>query len=164
MEAKQTPAHIRAFGPDDHAALAALFAEMQMHYGVPCPPAPSILEGLAGLPAGVEIFVAEIETIVGFAAVATLYPGPGLKPGLFLKELFVRAEFRGRGVGKALMRALVHIAVSRGLSRIDWTADSANPKLLAFYESLGGEPQTRKVFFRLTLPVLDALAGKEHPE
>jgi GNAT superfamily N-acetyltransferase len=148
---------IRALSPADHTELAALFGEMQSHYRVDCPNLDVIIAGLRSLPAGVEILVAEAHSrIVGFAAFSTIFPGPGLASGLFLKELFVSASSRGAGVGRRLMHALAQISVERGHKRVDWTADGANPRLLAFYESLGAAPKTEKVFYRLEGEALSA--------
>ncbi len=155
------PIHVRPISDADHNAVAALFAEMQAHYDVPCPPIDSMLGDLSALPAGVEIFIAETGSIAGFAAISTIYPGPGLKSGFFLKELYVAAAYRGQGVGRTLMRALSRIAVERGHGRIDWTADQADRKLMAFYEDLGGRPETKKVFFRLTGDALHRLAERD---
>ncbi|MGX5732934.1 N-acetyltransferase family protein [Bosea thiooxidans] len=142
---------IRLARPEDHPALAALMVEMQGHYVVPCPPLAEILAGLAALPIGVDILVAAREgAILGFAAACNLYPGPGLKSGFFLKELYVADSARGMGLGRALMRALAELAVERGHRRIDWTADIDDGPLLRFYESLGAVPQTKKLFYRLT--------------
>jgi GNAT superfamily N-acetyltransferase len=106
--------NIRPFSPADKTALTSLFEEMQRHYNVPCPP-PSVIESnLAALPAGVEIMVAETDTIIGFAAFSAIYPGPGLRSGLFMKELFVTAGSRGHGVGKALIQAVARVASSAG--------------------------------------------------
>ncbi len=88
-----------------------------------------------------------------------IYPGPGLKPGLFLKELYVAGSQRGRGLGRALMQKLASLATQRGLSRIDWTADAENARLLAFYEELGGACKTDKLFFRLDGEALVQLAN-----
>jgi GNAT superfamily N-acetyltransferase len=140
----------RALSPADHVELAALFEEMQAHYRVDCPSPHAIIASLQNLPAVVEILVAEAHSrIVGFAAFSSIYPGPGLGSGLFLKELFVSEPSRGSGVGRQLMRALARIAMLRGHKRVDWTADGQNPRLLAFYESLGAAPKTEKVFYRL---------------
>jgi GNAT superfamily N-acetyltransferase len=142
---------VRLSGPADHAALAGLFTEMQAHYAVPCPPLETILAGLVSRPDGTELMVAERDgALIGFAAFGAVYPGPGLKPGLFMKELYVAAAARGSGAGRALMQALAREALSRNLGRIDWTADADDERLLAFYEALGGTPQPKKLFFRLT--------------
>lgn len=137
--------------PDLHAALAGLMAEMQAHYAVPCPAFADIMARLAALPAGIEVLVAQRgPELVGFAFAGVIFPGPGLKSGFFLKELYVAEAARGAGTGRALMRALAELALARGHARLDWTADAANPQLLRFYESLGAAAQTEKVFFRLT--------------
>lgn len=146
---------------EDNVALAALFVEMQAHYAVPCPAPEAIVAGLASRPDGTELIVAERGgALIGFAAFGAVYPGPGLKPGLFMKELYVAAAARGAGAGHALMRALAREALSRGLSRIDWTADADDGRLIAFYEALGGTPQRKKLFFRLTGEALAAAAGQ----
>ncbi|AMJ63396.1 acetyltransferase [Bosea sp. PAMC 26642] len=147
-------------GADAHGSLADLMAEMQAHYRVPRPDRADILSGLAGLPQGIEVLVAHDGTaLVGFAFAANVYPGPGLKSGFFLKELYVARAARGAGIGRALMRALAELALAHGHRRIDWTADAANPGLLRFYESLGAVAQTEKIFYRLTGEALAQMAN-----
>jgi len=142
---------IRLAQPEDHPALATLMVEMQGHYEVPCPPRDEIIAGLAALPAGVDILVAAKDgAILGFAAACNLYPGPGLKSGFFLKELYVAGAARGMGLGRALMQALAELALERGHRRIDWTADADDGALLRFYDSFGAVPQNKKLFYRLT--------------
>lgn len=154
--------NIRPFSTSDKTALATLFEEMQSHYGVACPP-PSVIESnLAELPAGVEIMVAETESIIGFAAFSAIYPGPGLRSGLFMKELFVTAGSRGNGVGKALIQAVARVAVERGHQRVDWTADRTNSGLLSFYSGLGALAQDEKVFYRLTGDALTRFAAQRN--
>lgn len=132
---------------------------MQRHYRVPCPAPEIILADLANLPAGVEILVAESDGIVGFASFSTVFSGPGLKGGLFLKDLFVAEIARGRGTGRALMRSLARLAVTRGLGRIDWMADRNNSGLLAYYDQTGAEREEDAVFFRLMGNALEEFAG-----
>ena len=89
---------IRLLRPEDHKALTALMVEMQGHYSVPCPAPEDILAGLAALPAGVDILVAvKGGAVLGFASACNLYPGPGLKTGFFLKEIYVADAARGPG-------------------------------------------------------------------
>jgi GNAT superfamily N-acetyltransferase len=150
---------IRLLRPADHEALAALMVEMQCHYSVPCPAPADILAGLAALPAGVDILVAvKGETVLGFASACNLYPGPGLKTGFFLKEIYVAHAARGAGLGRKLMTALAELALERGHRRIDWTADADDAALLRFYEGLGAVPYPKKVFYRLTGDALADLA------
>jgi len=144
--------------PSDHVTLAVLFEEMQAHYDVPCPPHKAILEGLRNMPSGTEILVAGTEEIVGIAAFSSVYPGPGLESGLFLKELFVSKSHRGSGAGTCLIKALARLAIERGHKRVDWTADRNDPRLRAFYEGLGAAPKPEKVFYRLDGAALIATA------
>jgi GNAT superfamily N-acetyltransferase len=150
---------IRPLHPADHKALAALMVEMQGHYGVPCPPMEAILAGLAALPPGVDVLVAvKGDSVLGFASACNLYPGPGLKTGFFLKEIYVADAARGAGLGRKLMTALADLAVERGHRRIDWTADADDAALLRFYDSLGATAHPKKVFYRLTGDALADLA------
>jgi GNAT superfamily N-acetyltransferase len=151
--------NVRPFSTSDKTALATLFEEMQRHYGVACPPPGVIESNLAELAAGVEIVVAETDRIIGFAAFSAIYPDPGLRSGLFMKELFVTAGSRGNGVGKALIQAVARVAVERGHQRIDWTADRNDAGLLSFYSGLGALAQHEKVFYRLTGDALTLLAA-----
>jgi ribosomal protein S18 acetylase RimI-like enzyme len=150
---------IRPFTQDDIPQLVLLFQEMQRHYGVPVPPADEIGASLEVLPTGAEILVAEAAVIMGFLAFSPVFPGPGLRPGLFMKELFVSERARGRGVGKTLLRELARIALERGCARIDWTADAGNERLMRFYTELGGQAQEKRVFFRLSADALVEVAG-----
>ena len=150
---------VRLMTDADADAVATLFAEMQSHYRVPCPPLSEIIANLSTLPAGVNMFVATDPDVVGFAALGAIFPGPGLKPGLFLKELFVSAKARGCGIGTKLMRAAAGFAVERGFSRLDWTADRGDVGLLRFYADLGAIEQSEKIFYRLSGDILADLAS-----
>jgi GNAT superfamily N-acetyltransferase len=150
---------VRLCAEADHPALAGVMAQMQAHYGVACPPDAEIRAGLANRPAGTELLVAEHDgAIVGFAAFSAIYPGPGLRPGFFLKEIYVAEAARGLGAGKALLAELARLALARGFGRIDWTAARDDERLLRFYESLGAKQLPEKVFFRLTGEGLARLA------
>lgn len=151
---------IRLLRPADHAALTALMVEMQGHYSVPCPTSAEILAVLAALPAGVDIVVAvKGQAVLGFASACNLYPGPGLKTGFFLKEIYVADAARGSGLGRKLMTGLAELAIERGHRRIDWTADGDDAALLRFYDGLGAVAYPKKVFYRLTGDALADLAS-----
>lgn len=147
------------FKPADAEELAPLLEEMQAFYSVFCPPRDVIIETLRRLPVGAEILLARIDgRIAGFAGIGANYAGPGLKPGFFLKDLYVLRAWRGRNIGKSLMARIAAIAVERGYTRIDWTASNSDEKLLRFYEGLGGTIKNDRVFFRLEGEDLNALA------
>ncbi len=153
--------NIRFFQAADGEQLAVLFEEMQNYYGVFCPPRDAILTGLVNRPPETEILVVTTDRIVAFAAFAAIYPGPGLQPGFFLKELYVAGSERGKDIGTALMKRLADLAVERGLNRIDWTAARANERLLAFYDRLGGDRKEDRIFYRLEGEKLKVLAGRK---
>lgn len=90
------------------------------------------------------------DTPVGLAAFAVLHPGPGATGQLYLKELFVLEQHRGKGAGKALMKFLAGEALKRNCSRFDWSGETSNPDGLAFYRSLKIAPTREKVYFRLS--------------
>lgn len=153
---------IRPFDPREAEALADLFEAMQAHYRVPCPPHAAIVAALRALPPGNRILVAEIDAaLAGFAAFAEIWPGPGLKKGLFLKELYVDAGHRGRGLGRRLVAGLAALALAEGHARIDWTADRANDGLLAFYDATGARRENEKLWYRLTGDALASAAAAD---
>jgi GNAT superfamily N-acetyltransferase len=94
---------------------------------------------------------------VGIACFAVMRPGHRLSGVLFVKDLFVPAQLRGRGIGRALMRELAAWALAHDIGRIDLTTDATNASARALYESLGGAPQA-KVMFRYEGAGLAALA------
>lgn len=152
---------IRPLAPGEEPSLAPLLEEMQAHYAVPCPPREEIVASLASLPPGAGILVAEAGgDMLGFAAFARLWPGPGLRKGLFLKELYVARSARGLGLGTQLLAALAATAVREGYGRIDWTAARDDPALRRFYEGLGGAVSDR-LFFRLAGESLLDLARRD---
>ncbi|MDY0874129.1 GNAT family N-acetyltransferase [Dongia rigui] len=135
----------------DHPALADLFIEMQAHYQVPCPSRDDLTQTFARLPSGAEMLIAcDAKECLGFAAFGTIFPGPGIRSGFFLKELFVTKPARGKGIGRALIEAVAALAVARGHQRVDWTADRNNQQLVDFYRGIGAVVQEEKVFFRLS--------------
>ncbi|WP_395382695.1 GNAT family N-acetyltransferase [Mesorhizobium sp. UC22_110] len=68
---------------------------------------------------------------------------------------------RGSGAGRSLLRALARLAAARGLSRVDWTADRSNARLLAFYDETGASREEEKVFFRLKGQALEDFASED---
>lgn len=144
----------------DAEDLASLLEEMQAYYGVFCPPHEAVLEGIRSRPQASEILVAKTDRIVGMAAFGASYPGPGLKPGFFLKDLYVANVERGKDIGTKLVTWLAALAVERGFGRIDWTAARSNERLLRFYDELGGDRKEDRVFYRLEGESLMVLAAK----
>ena len=83
------------------------------------------------------------------------------KPGLWLEDLFVRPELRGRGIGKALMLELARIAVREGCGRFEWNVLDWNQPSIEFYRSLGARELGEWVGCRVEGDALRALAARE---
>jgi GNAT superfamily N-acetyltransferase len=97
---------------------------------------------------------AENTTPAGFAIFFTNYSTFLARPGLYLEDLFVPPEFRGRGIGKALLLHLAALANQRGCGRMEWSVLDWNQPAIDFYESLGAERKTEWTTCRLTGPAL----------
>ena len=79
--------------------------------------------------------------------------------GLYLEDLFVRPEFRGRGHGKALLGALAKVAVEKECGRLEWSVLDWNEPAIGFYRSIGAIPMDGWTVYRLTGDPLRELAG-----
>ena len=110
-----------------------------------------------------EVLMCETETgqSAGFALFFHNFSTWTGKPGIWLEDLFVRPEFRGRGYGKALLVALAGIAVERGCGRFEWSVLDWNEPSIAFYRALGAVPMDEWTTFRVTGEALTTLAGAE---
>lgn len=86
----------------------------------------------------------------GFALYFFNYSTFLARPGLYLEDLFVRTEFRGRGVGKALLLHLAKLANQRGCGRMEWSVLDWNQPAIDFYESLGARRMQEWQICRLT--------------
>jgi GNAT superfamily N-acetyltransferase len=79
--------------------------------------------------------------------------------GIYVEDLFVRPEFRGRGVGKALMARLAQRCVTQGLARFEWAVLDWNAPSLSFYKSIGAQVMDQWKICRLTGKALHDFAG-----
>ena len=84
--------------------------------------------------------------------------------GIYLEDLYVRPEHRGRGMGKALLQQLARRCRSEGLARLEWAVLDWNAPSIAFYESLGARPNADWITYRLTAAPLAALADHTREE
>ena len=80
------------------------------------------------------------------------------RSGLYLEDLFVLPEHRGKGYGKAILQKLATIAVERGCGRLEWWCLDWNKPSIDFYRSLGAEPMSDWTVYRLTGDTLKNLA------
>lgn len=125
------------------ATEAALTATM---FG-PRPWAEAVLAEWAGVPAGFALFFHNYSTFLA-------------RPGLYLEDVFVLPEHRGRGIGKALLRHLAKLAVERGCGRFEWSVLDWNEPSIAFYRSLGAVPMSDWTVMRVTGEALERLAAE----
>lgn len=97
----------------------------------------------------------------GFALFFPIYSTWRASWGLYLEDLFVRPEHRGRGYGFALLRAVAAEAVRRGAQRLDWQVLDWNRLAIDFYERLGAEPMTDWTTMRLSGEALRRLGSAD---
>lgn len=98
-----------------------------------------------GVPAGFALFFHNYSTFLA-------------KPGLYLEDLYVKPELRGRGIGKALILHLAKLANARGCGRMEWSVLDWNQPAIDFYESLGARRMKEWQICRLTGESLERYA------
>ena len=122
----------------------------------------SLRETLFGeRPAGHVVIAYEGEAPAGFALWFYNYSTFLARPGLYLEDLFVLPEFRGRGIGKALLTHLARIAVDRGCGRMEWAVLDWNESAIGFYRRLGADVMDDWRICRFTGDTLRAAAQME---
>lgn len=104
------------------------------------------------------IFVLEDGEEVGFALFFHNFSTFLGRAGIYLEDLYVRPEHRGKGYGKALLRKLASIAVERGCGRLEWWCLDWNKPSIDFYLSLGAEPMSDWTVYRIAGETLTQLA------
>lgn len=111
------------------------------------PVAEVLLAYWEGEPVGFALYLRNFSTFLGQA-------------GIYLEDLFVDPEHRGKGIGKALLIRLAKIAVERGYGRLEWSVLDWNTPSIEFYRSLGAVPLDEWTAYRLTGDSLEKLAAK----
>lgn len=122
---------------DEDAIAEALFG--------PDAVAEALMAELAGRACGFALFFKSFSTFLG-------------RPGLYLEDLFVEEASRGRGVGKALLRAVARLAVERGYGRLEWAVLDWNEPAIRFYESIGARAMSEWTVNRVAGDALVELA------
>lgn len=97
-------------------------------------------------PAGFALFFHNFSTFLG-------------RPGIYLEDLYVTPELRGKGVGRALLTYLAKLAKERNCGRLEWSVLDWNEPAIKLYESIGAIPMDEWTVYRLTGEALDGLAG-----
>src|SRR5213595_4355880 len=101
-------------------------------------------------PAAEVILAFENDAPVGFAVFFHNFSTWLGQPGLYLEDLFVKPEKRGKGYGRALLVELAKIAMERGCGRMEWAVLNWNEPAIKIYRALGAEPMHEWTVFRLT--------------
>jgi GNAT superfamily N-acetyltransferase len=101
---------------------------------------------------------------VGFALYFFTYSTFMGRPTLYLEDLFVLPEERGRGAGRALLTELARIALRRGCGRMEWTVLDWNKNSIRFYKRLGAKLRKEWILTRLTGPALRRLGHRKAPK
>lgn len=96
-------------------------------------------------PAGFAIFFHNFSTFLG-------------KPGVYIEDLFVSPEFRGRGLGKYLFSYIARLAVKRGCGRVEWTVLAWNEPAINFYKKIGAVPKNEWMLYKLSGPAMEELS------
>ena len=116
---------------------------------------------LFGARPAAEVVIAEEDgEPVGFALFFHNYSTFLAQPGLYLEDLYVRPEARGRGAGRALLAHLARLARERGCGRLEWWVLDWNDSAIRFYRSLGARPMDDWTVFRLAGDELARLADE----
>jgi len=161
---RSAPFAIRSAGPDDVPAVLALIRQLAEYERLADrvtatedgvrealfgerPVAEAILAWVDDEPVGYAIFFSSFSTFVG-------------RPGIYLEDVFVRPEKRGRGIGKAMLVHIAKLAKERGCGRLEWAVLDWNRPAIDFYRRLGAEALDDWTVYRLSGSGLDALAAE----
>jgi len=136
----------------DIPGLAAHFSEMQSHYN--CPVSDAVAAEAAALlckpPTSTfdpRVLIAAAGNVVAGSLVMNVtFPAYALTRALYIRDLYVAKTMRRHNVGRMLVTAATHLAVSEGFSAVEWTTDSANKAARKLYESCGARQIDRTYF------------------
>lgn len=148
--------HVSPAQPEHVKAITALLEETDAFYGVTefgpfDQRVGQVREALFGsVPAARMLLAWDENQLVGLASYSFLWPAADLTRSLFLKELYVAKPHWRSGVGSVLMHRLFELAVEHDCSRVEWMADEDNPGAQHFYEAIGVQPESSKIFYRLS--------------
>lgn len=99
----------------------------------------------------VEILIAEYDKkIVGQAIFLKNFSTFLGKPGIYLEDLYVKPEMRGKGIGRALLDKIILLAKERNYGRVEWSVLDWNTSAIEFYKKIGARPMEDWTVFRLT--------------
>lgn len=156
-----TPA-IRTATPEDCSTIANLIRELAVYEKLEHAAkatAEDLRLGLFGDPPYAHALLVEVGgDVVGFALYFFNFSTFRGQPGIYLEDLYVKPEHRGRGLGKALLARLATIALDRGCGRFEWAVLDWNEPSIGFYKALGAQAMDEWTVFRIDGEALSQLA------
>jgi GNAT superfamily N-acetyltransferase len=158
------PTSLRPAMPDDAADVHRLIVALATYEREP----DAVVATVAGLRAQMEqphppfrCLLAEVDgVVVGFALYFFNYSTWRGRPGLYLEDLFVEPELRGRGLGRRLLAGLAEVAVASECARMEWVVLDWNAPAIAFYQAIGARPVSGWTTYRMTGAALERLAAE----
>lgn len=115
------------------------------------PSAEAVLAFWDGTPVGFALYFTSFSTFVG-------------RPGIYLEDIYVQPDYRGKGIGKAVLAYLAQLAKQRRYGRIEWSVLDWNEPAIQFYMNLGAVPMDEWTVFRLTGDSLERLGTTNQNE
>jgi len=153
---------IRESTPDDLPVILQLIRDLAEYERAPhevVATEEGLREVLFGARPVAEVVLAiEDKTAVGFAVFFHNFSTWLGRPGLYLEDLFIKPDRRGKGYGRALLVHLAKIARERGCGRMEWAVLDWNEPAIKFYRTLGAAPNEEWTIFRLTQDGIGRLA------
>jgi GNAT superfamily N-acetyltransferase len=160
----ETGVHIRAARPEDAESIVALILGLAEFEKLPPPDEAAqqrLLQDAFGERPRFEVFLAEVGSrAVGYAFVFETYSTFLALPTLYLEDIFVVPEYRGRAVGYTMIRFLAALAHERGCGRMEWVVLDWNRPAIDFYERLGAQHLGEWLTYRLDRDALSRLAAE----
>ena len=111
--------------------------------------AEAIIAEHMGKPAGFAIFFHNFSTFLG-------------KPGIYIEDLFVNPEFRGKGLGKLIFSFIAKLAMQRNCGRVEWTVLTWNEPAVNFYKKIGAVPKNEWMLYKISGNALGELASRDN--
>ena len=158
---------IRLADKEDASEISRLLQELLTFYGMPLKYQRSFMSHVIENEAfqensGLKIFIAlEDSKPVAFLAFSKIFALATCQTSIFIQDLYVERKTRNKGIGYALMEALVKYGLENDVTQIDWTADTWNSKAINFYEHITTLQKSDKIYYRLSEDKLSAFLNKQ---
>ena len=153
---------IRKARPEDATPIYGMIYELAVYEKAPeevVTTPGDIRETLFGAESKTEALICEIEgKIAGYAVFFTSYSTWLGRNGIYMEDLYISPDYRGKGAGKALLKTIARLAVERQCGRLEWSVLDWNQSAIDFYLSIGALPQSEWVRYRLDGEALVKLA------